>query len=400
MTRLLAITRNTFVQTIRQPIFGIILLVMLGAHGVLPSLTGWTLDDDDKLLRDLALSTLLLQGLFLAAYGAAGAISVEIEDKTVLTVAAKPVGRATFTAGKYLGVFFALVVAHYIASLAMLMALRHGVLSANYMTSDLTVIVAGPGMMVLVLLGAAAMNYLFEWKFLHTTVLFTLVGLTISTVFLLFVDKEMKLRTYQVSQDIPNLPESINPDKDFAGIIQYVDITEPAGPKNGRMIRSEWRGPISDEERKTLISLSDDTNYQRHIEFLVKETRKLVAPQVIKVAVLMIGVLSILAAFAVAVSTRLSTTWTLTLTILFLLVGLVSDHYFGPASRLDDWRGVLQAGAYHVLPNFQFFWLIDAISEDNVIPFDYMGHCLGYAATYSVALLAIGAALFETREVG
>src|SRR5262245_51378904 len=141
MTRFLAVTRNTFLQTLRQPIYGLIVLATLGSLALAPSITGWTLDDDNKLLRDLGLSTLLVQGLFLAAFSAAGVISKEIEDKTVLTVAAKPISRGTFIAGKYCGVLLALCVAHYLAMLALTLTLRHGVLQTSAESSDVTVLI-------------------------------------------------------------------------------------------------------------------------------------------------------------------------------------------------------------------------------------------------------------------
>ena len=114
MSQFLAITRNTFVQTVRQPIYAIIVLVTLGGLALAPSLTGWTLDDDNKMLRDLGLSTLLVQGLFLSCFAASVVLNAEIEDKTVLTSVAKPVGRPVLVLGKYTGVLGALLVAHYL----------------------------------------------------------------------------------------------------------------------------------------------------------------------------------------------------------------------------------------------------------------------------------------------
>lgn len=138
MNQLFAILRNTLLQTVRQPIYGLIILVTLGSLAMSPAVTGWTLDDDNKLLRDLVLSALLLQGVFLAAFGASSVISVEIDDKTVLTVASKPVSRWVFILGKFCGVFLALLLAHYIGVLAMMMTLRHGVLQTAAEKSDIS----------------------------------------------------------------------------------------------------------------------------------------------------------------------------------------------------------------------------------------------------------------------
>ena len=86
LQRFYAIAVNAFVETIRQPIYGVILLATAVLFILNVSLAAFTLDDDDKLLLDLGLSTLLMSGLFLSAFSAAGILSREIENKTVLTV--------------------------------------------------------------------------------------------------------------------------------------------------------------------------------------------------------------------------------------------------------------------------------------------------------------------------
>ena len=73
--KLWGIIVNSFTETIRQPIYGTLLLVTTGLMILNVGIAGYTLDDDNKLLKDLGLSTLLLSGLFLAAFSAAGIIS-------------------------------------------------------------------------------------------------------------------------------------------------------------------------------------------------------------------------------------------------------------------------------------------------------------------------------------
>jgi len=399
MTRLASITINTLLQTIRQPIFGIIVLATLGALAMAPSMTGWTLDDDNKLLRDLGLSTLLIQGLFLAAFGASGVVSTEIEDRTVLTVVSKPVPRIVFIAGKFLGVLGGLLLAHYIALLGLMLTLRHGVLQTVSEHSDPTVLLAGPGVMALVMITAAVLNYSQDWKFLSTTVIFAAIGLSIGYAVLLFIDRNGALRTYEVTQDIPGLPASLeHPNEAFAGIITYRDETEPASTeKKGKLIRREWQGPISEADRNKLLGLSEDQTYRMNVDFLIEKTRKIISLQIIKAALLLTGVLAIMTAFAVAVSTRAGTAWTLFATVLLLCAGLVGDHFLRPMGQSGSW---IARVAYAALPNFQFFWLIDAVAEDQVIPWGYLGECLSYAAVYCSGLILLGAGLFETRELG
>ena len=136
MTRLLAIARNAFVETIRQPIFGVLILLTFLVLVLDVPLSSWTMgrgqaeyrSTDQQMLLSLGLSQLLISGLWISAFSAAGVLSREIEDRTVLTVVSKPVPRAVLVLGKYVGVAAALIAAYYLCSLAFLMTVRHGVM--------------------------------------------------------------------------------------------------------------------------------------------------------------------------------------------------------------------------------------------------------------------------------
>ena len=109
--QLLTIARNTFLESIRQPIFSVLLLVGTLALILNPMISAYTLDDDNKQLIDMGLSTLFVCGLLLSAFTATSVLSQELENKTVLTVISKPISRPLFVVGKYVGVSAALFVA-------------------------------------------------------------------------------------------------------------------------------------------------------------------------------------------------------------------------------------------------------------------------------------------------
>jgi len=167
--RFYTIALNTFVETIRQPIFGVVLLATAVLLILNVSLAAFTLDDDDKLLLDLGLSTLLLSGLFLSAFSAAGVLSREIENKTVLTVVSKPVGRPLFVIGKYVGLLAALSIAYYLATLVFILTVRHGVLQNTTDPWDAPVLVLGSGSLFVAFLVAAFCNYFYDKDFPATT---------------------------------------------------------------------------------------------------------------------------------------------------------------------------------------------------------------------------------------
>ncbi len=101
--RLLAISKNTFVETLRQPIYAVIIIFSLLLMFLAPAVSMYTLDEDIMLLRELGLSTLFLAGLFISVFASTGAITEEIESGTITTILSKPISRPSFVVGKFLG---------------------------------------------------------------------------------------------------------------------------------------------------------------------------------------------------------------------------------------------------------------------------------------------------------
>ena len=148
----------------------------------------YTMSDDNKLLREIGLSTLFLTSLFISIFSASGAVAKEMENKTILTVLTKPVQRPIFIIAKFLGVASAVVLAHYICTIALLMVIRHGVLETVNDPHDWTVIVTAGVVVVTVFLLSAFFNYAYEWKFSSTAIVLTGIFATLGIVFLIFID--------------------------------------------------------------------------------------------------------------------------------------------------------------------------------------------------------------------
>src|SRR5271156_1412531 len=113
--------------------------------------------------------------------------------------------------------------------------------------------------------------------------------------------------------------------------------------------------------------------------------------------ILILVALWILAAVALACSTRFDTIPTLAICSAIFLVGLMSDYFFGTrAAHGELWASTL----YSIIPNWQIFWLADAIETGrSTFQWDYVGKALAYAVCYAGAALAAGAMLFEEREL-
>ncbi|MBN1787790.1 MAG: ABC transporter permease subunit [Sedimentisphaerales bacterium] len=186
--KLLSIAKNTFVETIRQPVYAVIITAAVFLFIISPSLSMYTMDDDNKMLRELGLSTLFIAGLFIATFSASASITEEIETKTILTTLSKPLPRYIFIIGKFIGVIAAIILAHYVFTIAMLMTIRHGVLSAAADTHDMTVMISASLSIGLSFAITAFLNYSYDWKFSSTAIILIAIFATISIAFLYFID--------------------------------------------------------------------------------------------------------------------------------------------------------------------------------------------------------------------
>ena len=150
------------------------------------------MSDDNKLLREIGLSTLFLSSLFIAIFSASGAVAQELENKTIATVLTKPVQRPIFIIAKFFGVAAAVVLAHYICTIALLMAIRHGVLETVNDLHDWTVLGTAAVVALSVFLLSAFFNYAYDWKFSSTAIVLTGIFATFGIVFLTFIDRQWK----------------------------------------------------------------------------------------------------------------------------------------------------------------------------------------------------------------
>jgi ABC-type transport system involved in multi-copper enzyme maturation permease subunit len=119
--------------------------------------------------------------------------------------------------------------------------------------------------------------------------------------------------------------------------------------------------------------------------------------RLIPAAILVLFALWILAGLALACSTRLEMIPTLAICSGLFLLGLMSQYLFAPkASAGSWWASVL----YTVTPNWQLFWLADALDTGkNTYYWGYVAKGLGYAVCYIGAALAVAIILFEDREL-
>lgn len=119
--------------------------------------------------------------------------------------------------------------------------------------------------------------------------------------------------------------------------------------------------------------------------------------RLVPAGLLILFALWILAALALACSTRFDMIPTLAICSAFFLLGLMSDYLFGrPADKGSWWATAL----YTVVPNWQNFWLADALETGkSTFHWGYVGKAFAYVVCYVGAALAVALTLFEDREL-
>ena len=187
--QILTIAGNTFVESIRQPVYAVLVTAGLFMMVLAPAISTYTFENDNAMLINMGLSNILVIGVLLAAFTATGVISVEIENKTVLTTVSKPVSRPIFVLGKFVGVTGAITMAFWILMLILLLAVRHRVMSTARDDFDGPVLTFGFFAVFVSLLVASVGNYYYQWVFRSTFVSLLAVALSIAWLLVLLIDR-------------------------------------------------------------------------------------------------------------------------------------------------------------------------------------------------------------------
>ncbi|MEO0796482.1 MAG: ABC transporter permease subunit [Verrucomicrobiota bacterium] len=120
-SRLLLIARNTFLEAVRQKFFNVLVILSIALIGSSNFFRQFDFGSSElKFIADLGLGSILLFGSILSVVVTAQLFFSEIENRTALTILAKPVQRWEFIVGKFLGIFF--VIAAFVSLMFLLLA--------------------------------------------------------------------------------------------------------------------------------------------------------------------------------------------------------------------------------------------------------------------------------------
>lgn len=455
LSQLLAIARNTFVESIRQPIVFVLVMAsgvlqvfnsMLSNYSMGLSAVEGEVTGDDKMFLDIGLATVLGCATLLAAFIATAVISREIEQKTALTVISKPVGRPLFVVGKFLGVAGAMGAAMAIMLAFFLFTLQHGVLSRAYDDPDRPVQVIALGSVALALGLALWCNYFYNWVF-TSTAMYAMIPLTVAGLFVtLAFDAKWKVHASLAKA----LKDEVKPSVILACIAVFLAMlvltavavaastrlkqvmtilvcfgvfvfgllsnhfigrrafqntpagevvhAEPLTDVNGdfRQAGDEWTVVLVSESRinfqagDSAYYASDPSGIEMAVPSHARFEGDVAQPSNIQ------SPRSGPAVVVREIEERRVFTLANAGDIRVTRPPREGDYLFARPTRVH-WGA---RAAWSVAPNMQFFWLVDAITQNHPIPGRYAALLLGYTAAHVLGFLALAVMLFQTREVG
>ncbi|MBL0922283.1 MAG: ABC transporter permease [Phycisphaerales bacterium] len=450
LTQLLAIARNALIESVRQPIFFILIMVSGVAQVFNNLLSTYSMgysdssevSGDEKLFLDIGLSTILIALTLLAAFIATAVLSREIEQKTALTVVSKPVARPLFVIGKYLGVSAAMAIATGLMLLFFLLSLQHGVMSRAMDEVDQPVLVFGLGAVALSMGVALWGNYFYGWMFTSSATLIMLPLVFLAWVITLFMGPDWRFQGFMGDLRPQILLASVAVGISMLVLtavavccstrlgqvmtivvclgvflfgllsnhlvgrrafvndpIERIASAEAVVDENGDLSGAgdTWRITLGGDPRVDLTPgdsfffASDpsgvDLVVPRHRRFAGDLSR----PESLR---------SPESGPALVVTAVEDGSRTVTIVnaggLAVRRVPVEGDYAFRSMER----GSVIARLVWSVTPNMQFFWLVDAVTQTHAIPPSYLGKLALYSLSQITALLSIGVILFQKREVG
>jgi ABC-2 type transport system permease protein len=199
----LHIARNTLIESLRQPIFFVLIVISGLLQALNTAASGFSMGyttsaevhGDNKMLLDVGMATVFVTGMILAAFQATAVISREIEDKTILTIVSKPISRPTVVFGKYLGVSGAILMATLIMVTFLLFGVRHEVMSKASDVMDMPVVIFSVSAVFLSMFIAGWTNFFYGWSFPQIAMLLLTALVPGSYVITLFISPDWHMQS-------------------------------------------------------------------------------------------------------------------------------------------------------------------------------------------------------------
>ncbi len=193
------IAKNTFRECVREPIYLLVLLTALVLIGVYPIFTMFVFREQIKLVVDSAMATTLVFGWVVAVLCASHAIAREIDNGTAMLVLAKPVNRTVFIVAKIVGVLLALTLFCFLTGLATLISLR---VAKDQFWYDNTAMAIYFGSLSLSFIVGGLHNYVSRSSFPMATVVSMLIFFPLAAIIIYFLPTGKEQETVKYSWEV------------------------------------------------------------------------------------------------------------------------------------------------------------------------------------------------------
>ena len=402
------ITRNTFRESIRQPIFAILLLTTQLIILTYPVFTFFVFREQEKLVMDGALATCLVFGWITAVLCASHTLTREIETGTVLLLLSKPVNRAVFLIGKLLGLLAVLTVFVWVNGLMALMALR---VAKDQFQLENTVLVLDSLAIVLAVAIAAVANYVRKVSFCGSFVMWVTILVTVVAVFTWFLPESEPMKGYNWGKPLMfsgNLARAL--------VLVLFAVWAMGALAAALSTRLNLVSNLTVGAAVFLLGLMSDYFYATITALKLSQVEKLL-PYWQVAALPGLALLWLLAAKTYAQRRNLAVSrWELHLahaalwcTVLgaFVVAWLRRAHLDepGPVTRfcalvLFHVKNSIADVVHAIIPNWQLLWMADALTDKKTIPAIYLAHAGVYILLFMGVFVLIATLLFARREVG
>ena len=117
--------------------------------------------------------------------------------------------------------------------------------------------------------------------------------------------------------------------------------------------------------------------------------------EIIPALLLLFFAIWVMGAITVMLSAKLDMTANLLISSVLFFLGLVADYFFGNSAGAFSISALL----YAVIPNWQFFWMADALANKKSIPWEYIAWASLYVIFYISLCAVIAITLFSDKEI-
>ena len=313
MFNLWKIAFNAFRESLREPVYFLMLLAALLLIAHYPSASIFVFSEQLKLVVDSSMATTLLFGLVVAVLCSSHTVSREMRNGTVLLLMSKPIRRWSFVLGKIFGIGLAATLFVTVCNFATFISV--------FIATD---------------------QFRFEMALYFTMLLLLVAGCAVGMLANYLRGSSFpEIATWSVAVLIPA----------FA-VYCYLTGEHPA------------------------LNLRDLTRALLLVNFAVLT----------------------MSTFAVVFATRLDVVPNLCVCTAVFFAGLVSSFLFQRTTD-SEVLNALCACLYAIFPNWQFFWLADAVAVKRHIPNSYVVYAALYCAIYIVLGATWAVATFQNKEL-